>query len=493
MKLFLLFACFLFSGVINAQQPKFITFKYIPPTAPGLFNGQLIVNSSHMKQPVQFYYTNSDSLGRARIGNEQHILGIGAPGGMHMEILDSACTYLLVDLIFPADSDSLILLDTVMATMPSSVGASDGSITYTMLPTLTPTYSHFTKYAGGATYTYMTIDTNFTGLDQGFYSYKVVDSADINHYMRYDLILYFTSPIPCDHFEMSTHQYPTSPGNCDGVIQMIPGTGLADTSVYHQTMTAYGDGYAYVVNNPGGLDYFSIGKNICPQPVLINAWQHSTSNEYSFFNRAYFIGVDSSGTFVWSPPSGGIPSGLDTLLVSASYTCSLDYSSAPDTVYIDTLIHIGGNLYNFVIVVEQDTTQQFISGTIEADTSGSFFIDFTMYCPDTLLMRSGLVAYKSSRNIVYFGEVILNTVDITKSTSYLLVYPNPANNIITLSSTLNSITHIELLNLNLQPVLVLANNGKSIDIDISKLPQGTYIVKYIDEIGNLGYSRFIKI
>jgi hypothetical protein len=74
--------------------------------------------------------------------------------------------------------------------------------------------------------------------------------------------------------------------------------------------------------------------------------------------------------------------------------------------------------------------------------------------------------------------------------SSLKVYPNPANNVITVDSfkTIESITIVNLLG---QEVILKNTNSESVTLDISSLQNGIYILKTTVG-GSTATSRIIK-
>jgi hypothetical protein len=72
----------------------------------------------------------------------------------------------------------------------------------------------------------------------------------------------------------------------------------------------------------------------------------------------------------------------------------------------------------------------------------------------------------------------LSTVTVSKPASDFSYYPNPVNDILTISSKTN-ITSVQVLNLLGQKVMDLKNNSVSAQVDMSNLSPGAYFVKVV--------------
>ncbi|MDG1850278.1 MAG: T9SS type A sorting domain-containing protein, partial [Flavobacteriales bacterium] len=88
-----------------------------------------------------------------------------------------------------------------------------------------------------------------------------------------------------------------------------------------------------------------------------------------------------------------------------------------------------------------------------------------------------------------YGGTPCATVGIFETqTSVATIYPNPANNFITITDV--DFTSVEVYNLTGQ--IVQINNSNSKVIEISTLPIGVYTLKITDINGNLSHSKLIK-
>ncbi len=103
--------------------------------------------------------------------------------------------------------------------------------------------------------------------------------------------------------------------------------------------------------------------------------------------------------------------------------------------------------------------------------------NWAIYLEDnTLTMNTGI-----SFDIIVASQEILGNNDIAIE-SNLLMYPNPATNLTTITS-LQEISNLQIFNILGQEVQNISGKGKSMQLDISTLETGTYFVKIETEFG----------
>ena len=103
--------------------------------------------------------------------------------------------------------------------------------------------------------------------------------------------------------------------------------------------------------------------------------------------------------------------------------------------------------------------------------------NWAIYLEDnSLTMDEGI-----SFDIIIAPQEILGNNDITTE-SNIVMYPNPATNKTTISSS-NEISNIRVFNILGQEVQTFSSNGTTMDLDVSSLQSGTYFVKIETELG----------
>ncbi len=101
---------------------------------------------------------------------------------------------------------------------------------------------------------------------------------------------------------------------------------------------------------------------------------------------------------------------------------------------------------------------------------------------DTLMANNS-----SCADITIANPASVSVVSIEKNKEEITVYPNPARNIVTVTST-GVINTAELYNIQGQKLISRQTNGKKTELDIHTLPAGIYILK----VGEHFVSRIVK-
>jgi hypothetical protein len=89
------------------------------------------------------------------------------------------------------------------------------------------------------------------------------------------------------------------------------------------------------------------------------------------------------------------------------------------------------------------------------------------------------------------GVEVLNTKSFENSVDSFKIYPNPAQNFITVNSVLNEKVSITIYDLNGREVIKTSFEGKQKSIDIGGITAGIYFMKIIGS-ENTETIRFIK-
>ena len=95
-------------------------------------------------------------------------------------------------------------------------------------------------------------------------------------------------------------------------------------------------------------------------------------------------------------------------------------------------------------------------------------------------------------NSVYIDSIVfdntLSTNDFGNTKNTISLYPNPANDVLNISSS-NSITKIEVFDMQGRNV---ASNNNASNVNVAALGKGVYIVKVVQENGSVIAKQFIK-
>lgn len=76
-----------------------------------------------------------------------------------------------------------------------------------------------------------------------------------------------------------------------------------------------------------------------------------------------------------------------------------------------------------------------------------------------------------------FTDLALGTATYTALNQYFIIYPNPATNVLHLSSTEESINSIEIISMNGHLLLQEKQVSNTTQLDVSKLANGLYLCK----------------
>lgn len=115
----------------------------------------------------------------------------------------------------------------------------------------------------------------------------------------------------------------------------------------------------------------------------------------------------------------------------------------------------------------------------------------SLHFREVYMMIGGFDQWKLD-GLPYVTDFVNNTDELKTSTEKLIVYPNPANSILTIEikSPLNETTLI-IVNTNGQKLITRQTSENKFTIDISKLPHGAYFVKLLNA-DNIKVCKFLK-
>ncbi|CAN1566228.1 Secretion system C-terminal sorting domain [Flavobacteriaceae bacterium] len=162
------------------------------------------------------------------------------------------------------------------------------------------------------------------------------------------------------------------------------------------------------------------------------------------------------------------------------------------------------NYLTGVIVISGNTYCKNISGTNSVspavphtDTTNWVICDVTgTVAPAVGAILGGALDINPLTNSVYVDSIVfdnvvpsaLGTADFGNNNNTISLYPNPAQEVLNISSS-NSITKIEVYDLLGKKV---ASNNNASNVNVAALGKGAYIVKVVQENGSVVAKQFIK-
>jgi len=174
---------------------------------------------------------------------------------------------------------------------------------------------------------------------------------------------------------------------------------------------------------------------------------------------------------------------FDTIGASAIDTC---FSFIPNSAYINNYTYNGSDsMYVTWVVSSPNNTQQgYVTVVYPVDSNGCHVLELTIVCSKstTYNFTDQLLITKFITNISRVKEIETN------------VFPNPATDKITINVPAKSVSTaigMEIINIRGQVVKSLKINDNSVNMDISDLSKGVYIIK-IQTDKEIVTKKFIK-
>lgn len=240
---------------------------------------------------------------------------------------------------------------------------------------------------------------------------------------------------------------------------------------------------------------------IVPVTVTVNTTAAPDANEQFFCEGETAAALSATGSnLVWYASEGGAAlTGAETLVTGTYYvTQTLNDCTSTATSVTVTVNAIPD-------APEGQDTQTFTQGatvanlnvtTIEGATENWYVLndagEYTAIA-ETALLEDGIVYYVSQTSNTCESDYFAVTVSVTADTrsfdfTNLKVYPNPTRDIITVANS-SAITNIRVVNLLGQTVIDRKANTDTVQIDLSLLSAGTYIL----QISGEGTSANVKV
>jgi len=100
---------------------------------------------------------------------------------------------------------------------------------------------------------------------------------------------------------------------------------------------------------------------------------------------------------------------------------------------------------------------------------------------------------RNTGNRIMIDDISINVADdgtgiqVLDPTAFV-IYPNPVDDILRIETT-ETVKHIDIF--NVQGTLVMTANGNATAVNVSNLPVGTYMIRFVTEMG-VSVQRFVK-
>jgi len=239
------------------------------------------------------------------------------------------------------------------------------------------------------------------------------------------------------------------------------------------------------------IQIYGMGSILTPGPGALLYDQDFTPNAESWNNVVLDNPVPISGEDIWVGYMFDKPGG--------TFTAGVDFGPAnPNGDWMSHGIALGWNhLYNpdgdpplnynwnIAATLTGELATQWITvnpdgGTLAEDESVTLEInlDATGLAPDQAYLGKVKIRSNDPENeivTIAISLVVIVGVDEQNTDEYVMVYPNPANDMLRISNMNGQITHIRLSNTIGQIVVDQAVNAPNVKVDVSQLPRGVYM------------------
>ncbi|MCB0403104.1 MAG: T9SS type A sorting domain-containing protein [Flavobacteriales bacterium] len=393
--------------------------------------------------------------------------------GLTVELVDTLCNHLRAYVKVLPISQQQVYLDTVIATLPSSPGMCNGSISFSFMnvqPGDTRTFGN--SGSGG-----VTTATTFNGLCEDYYTYGIWRGGSL--IAEVTVSLHYPPVTPCFPFKDSLVITPQSaPGACDAQLEYntISFNVPAASPYYHSIYKPVGGGSVQVNS---GVDTSYTYSGLCAGPYIVETRSYS-SNNY-FVSNKIFVDEPLLSDSVWGSPGS---SQVDTIYLTALTNCGINYTFNVDSVYISNASYLGSNQYEFEIaVLQQDTGLQttdtiYSYSTAFADTSHQLCFDITFFCADSTFKTSSV---NQLHSYIYYppSNGIITIASFGMDHSQIQVYPIPANGQMTVSGLSPGENEMSLYSIDGKLVWSKRVTSPQYVQDVSSVSDGMYILKAV--------------
>ena len=332
-----------------------------------------------------------------------------------------------------------------------------------------------------------------TGLTNGSYQIRIFEGGTFNETNGYDLYPVcgtqvfsqdYTATVSGAQEVSLSSAYEIGTGefwvviHCNG--PSIAGTGNVDESTLNKYLISI---------NSGGTDYWT-NNSFCSNPP--------TCTEFVTKPLSLAVYVDDGGTYVENSDLSAffIDNETDQNIIT-----ELALGATDDLNVLPVIYNVGPDNADQVIAVEFTVdgtslgSEDFdpVTGTTEGyiGVPGGIMFPAALMTADQM-NTAGLTTFDVCINLTYSGidnnsannqaclTIIRSTNINSVSASNISVYPNPANNVITVANAENS--NIVVLNMVGEVVASIENASANQAIDITNLASGSYFVRVNSEV-----------
>ena len=307
----------------------------------------------------------------------------------------------------------------------------------------------------------------------------------------------------------STSQY-----KADNIAKLLRDCGYAEHMLYRSTYSMAGlPKIKYAIENYFNFHYETVHDNLIDdfycilineinnlRPILCQAWETILSDAHTFVIDGYDSNYNFHINFGWAGYDNAFYdlgfNGYDnnrTFLIEIYPNCTArsDYINGIEQshIYADSIVTYYSTNN---IVINQTNTSVTVEngGHLIAESGSSITLKPGFHAKSGSEVRLSIRDFctTSGGNRAMLAKYNKEDEKLSTSKSQLIISPNPANDIITITSQ-EQLENIRIYSITGQCVL----QTKQTDINVSTLPAGIYIVTATTTVGNTLQSKFVKM